>query len=558
MTVFLRRLCSLVVVLLFSSISIALANNNRTIYHNGKVFTADSNNPWAEGVVTQGRFIIAVGSDEDVMEHYTPGTTLVDLQGKTMIPGLNDAHVHPSDNTSFPRAALLNTPAFVPGPGPTFNDVLNLIQAAAATQPAGKWLFVFIGENVVNDPNANRFNLDTVSPNHPVLLSAWYGHGTFFNTKAMTLLGIGEQEPDPVGGFYQRMPNSNIVKGVAHEYAEHKIRRYFANQMTNAEFKTLYENFDTAAKRLGYTSVQEFSVGLTQQRHLSLLKNSNLSIRWNARCFPITINESCDVAAEFSPLIPFTKLRSSGLKWIADGSPIERLAYWRNDYADAPGVRGQLDFTINQMRAQVARSNNLNAIKNQYLVHAVGDAAIDTVMDLLDESAPDAIWKLRRPRIEHGYGLHYADIDRAKRLGLVIVENPIHFGLAELTATRLGSTLDTTFNMKSILDKGARLAIGSDAVAAVGNPYLDIFLAVVHPTRPSEAITVEQAVTAYTLGAAFAEFSEAWKGSIEVFKAADLVVLSQDIFTVSPPTILSTESVLTVVDGNVVYDAGVL
>lgn len=554
----LNRLLAFVVIALSFASTSAFAHHGRTIYYNGRVFTSSPRHLWAEGVVVEGRFIVAVGTTEHVLHFKQNDSNLVDLQGKTMIPGFNDAHVHPYDSTSFPRAAYLNLATdFIPGPGPTLQDVVNLVQQGAANNPPGTWLFVSVGTNVVENPDANRFALDAVSPNHPVLLAAWYGHGTCLNTEAMQAIGIGEQEPDPFGGFYERLPSSNVITGVAHEYAEHLIRRYFAGQMSDQEFKTLYENFAAAAARRGYTSVQEFSVGVPQQRHLDLLAQSNIPIRWRAICFPLTLGESCDVPAQFSPSRPFTKVKASGIKWIADGTPIERLAFLTEDYADAPGVRGHLNFPAGAIETELQRSAAGPVKERQALFHSVGDGTSDTILDEMDAVASDNHWKARRPRIEHGTLLRPGRYESARKKGVFVVQNPLHFSLAPISNVRFSPSLLADVDpMKSLLDANIKLALGSDSVATPGDPYLDLFFALIQPTRPSEALTIEEAVIAYTKTSAEAEFQEQWKGTLEPGKLADLVVLSQDIFTLAPPAIITTQSLLTVVDGEVVYDAG--
>jgi predicted amidohydrolase YtcJ len=269
---------------------------------------------------------------------------------------------------------------------------------------------------------ADRFALDSAAPNHPVLLSAWYGHGTFLNSKAIQVMGLAEDEPDPFGGFYDRMPGTNILNGVAHEYAEHLVRRYFATQMTDAELQSLYESFAAAAARTGYTSLQELSIGVPQERHLRVLSKSRLPVRWRAICLPLDLNESCAIPSGFAQT---SQLTASGIKWVADGTYIEHAAFQEQDYADAPG-----------------------------------------------------------------------------------------------------------------------------------NPWLDLFFAQLQPTRPAEALTIEEAVIAYTRTAAEAEFQEQRKGTLEPGKLADFVALSQDIFSLPkdhPETILGTFPVLTVVGGKTVY-----
>ena len=539
----------------------ALAGHDRTIYYNGKLFTSNDQQLWAQGLVVEGKSITAVGTSAHVLAFQEEDSKLVDLNGMTMIPGFNDAHVHPFDTTSFPRAVKLNNAAdFIPNGGPSLQDVIGLIKAGAAKSPAGTWLMASIGTNVIEDPNATRFTLQDAAPEHPVLLASWYGHGTILNTKAMQVLGISETEPDPFGGSYERLPNSNVITGVAHEYAENLIRRYFANTMTDQEFKTLYSTFAANAARLGYTSIQEFSIGLPQSRHLALVEQSNIPIRWRAICFPLTLSEPCDVPPQLGSGRPFAKITASGIKWIVDGTFVERGAFLNKDYADAPGVRGRMNFALDALQTELARSARGRVVDTQPMFHTVGDGTSDAILDSMTTVASDSQWAIRRPRIEHGTLLRPYRYDSARAKGVYVVQNPLHFSLAPIWNVRLSSeALADVDPMKSLLKANIKLAIGSDSVDAPGNPYLDLFFALTQPTHPSEAITLEQAVIAYTRTSAEAEFQELSKGTLQPGKLADLVVLSQDIFTVPvPQAIIATQSVLTVVDGKAVYDAGIL
>jgi hypothetical protein len=171
----------------------------------------------------------------------------------------------------------------------------------------------------------------------------------------------------------------------------------------------------------------------------------------------------------------------------------------------------------------------------------------------MDVTGGPKAWADRRVRIEHGDGIMPEMIPRVKRMGLIVVENPTHLAVRELFVKRFGvERADQMQPMRSLLDAGIPLALGSDGP---NNPYLNIMLASVYPGKPREAITREQAVVAYTLTAAYAEFAEKDKGSLEPGKYADLAVLSQDIFEVPPPELPKTMSVLTMVGGKIVYDA---
>ncbi|MCX7748816.1 MAG: amidohydrolase [Clostridia bacterium] len=529
--------------------------SNMTILYNGKVFTGDGENPWAQGLVIVDRFIVKVGTSEEVLEYQIPDAQVIDLKGKTVIPGLNNAHAHSFWASSYPHAVRVNAPDFIPGPGPTFEEVLNLVAQAVAKTPAGTWIFANIGSSVVENSAVNRFLIDQVAPNHPVMFFAWWGHGTYFNTKAMNMMGISEQEADPYGGFYERMPGTNIVKGIAHEYAEFRINRYFANQMTNEEFISLFKAFEKDAFKKGITSVQDYPVGVEQTKFLNLLSQADTSLRWRVFNFPLTLDDAYDNRPEFSPINPFSLIKASGIKWITDGTPIERLGYITTEYLDSPGWSGRSNFSINDFEAFFKQALKGLPQKTQLSLHITGDKNWDNALNVMSSLVPDNVWEKRRVRIEHGDLMRPDHFNQVKNKGIVLVQNPSHFGSAGLYAQRFQpSVLSNMMPYRSLFESGIPVALGTDAIGAVGDPYLDLFLSLIHPTRPTEAITIEQAVTAYTYGGAYAEFQECFKGTLKPGKFADIAVLSQDIFTLPPPAILGTESVLTIVGGKIVYN----
>jgi predicted amidohydrolase YtcJ len=532
-------------------------DDDRTIFYNGKVFTSNERHLWAEGVVVEGRRVIAVGTNQQVLALRNRNTKLVDLDHRTLIPGFNDAHVHPFDTTSFPRAVQLNRPTdFLPLAGPSLDEILALVQRGAAAQPAGTWLMVSIGTNVIEDSRTTRFEIDRVAPNHPVLLAAWFGHGTFINTKGLQALGIGEEQPDPFGGSFDRVPGSRVITGAAREYAEHLVRRLFADQMSDAELRTVYERFAAGAAQMGYTSVQEMSVGVREKRHQKLVEQARLPIRWRAIAFPLTLDESCDVPKSLSPK-PFAMKTAGGCKRIVDGSHIERLALMRRDYADAPGVRGRLNLPASAIETALRRALNGSPDETQPLFHTVGDGTTDTILATMQSVASDKRLRDLRVRIEHGTLLRADRYERARRMGVFVVQNPVHFSLVDIANARLHpEQLAELDPMRSLLDHGIKVAIGSDQVGFPGNPYLDLFFAMIQPTNRAEALTMEEAVIAYTRTAAEAEFQEDWKGTLEPGMAADLVVLSQDIFSVPVEALPGTAAELTMVDGRIVHDTG--
>lgn len=522
---------------------------HRTVLHGGSVFTGDPAAPWAQAIAIEGDRVVATGTSAALLAAAPAGTTRIDLGGRLVIPGINDAHVH----VVVPEGDYLNAPDFIPGPGPTLADVEALLAGGAAATPTGTWLFAFIGSNIFDDPSATRFALDTVTPAHPVALFAWTGHGIWLNTAAMTALQIASNEPDPFGGHFRRVPGSDVITGEAHEYAEFGIRRKLLALVPDAEIVAQYQAFAQTAVRLGYTSLQDMAVGLTHARALGALRKAHLPLRVRSICFPLSQDEACQLDVDDG------LVRGAGVKWITDGTPVERLAFVGTPYADRPGEVGAPDLPAAALRAQLTAHAKGPAPRHQLLFHSVGDAAIGLVLDAADATGGGPIWHDRRLRIEHGDLLFPQDFARARRLGAIVVQNPTHFTLAPVFAQRfVPAVLGNLEPLASLVSAGIPLALGTDGIGAPQSPFLNLLLATIHPSHPSEALTLAQALAAFTRGSAYAEFEDQRKGTLVPGRVADLAVLSQDIFHIAPGDIPATTSELTVVAGRVVWDSGVL
>lgn len=523
----------------------------QTVWYGGQVFTADPARPWAQAIAVADGQIVAVGSDAEVLGQAPPGATRVSLAGRLVIPGFNDAHVH----VIVPEGNYLNTPDFLPGPGPTLAEIKTLLSGGAASTTPGGWLFAFIGSNIFDDDQATRLALDTVTPDHPVALFGWTGHGIWINTRAMTVLGISPTQPDPFGGHFRRFPKSDVITGEVHEYAEFDLRRRMLAKVPDVVLISRYQAFAAAAVQLGYTSLQDMAVGLPHGRTLALLRAARLPLRVRSICFPLTPGEICDLASGTDDDV----VRGAGVKWITDGTPVERLSFVNIPYLDRPDQVGAPDLPFAALRDQLLVHRTGPAARHQLLFHSVGDGAIDSVLEAMLMTGGAPAWRNRRTRIEHGEMLFAGERDLARDLGIVVVQNPTHFALAPVFAQRFVPSVFAQLEpMHSLLAADIPLGIGTDAIGAPQSPFLNLFLATIHPTHPSEALTLEQALIAFTRGSAYAEFQDTRKGTLAPGRAADLAVLSQDIFHVPPPAIPGTTSVLTVVGGRTVWDAGVL
>jgi predicted amidohydrolase YtcJ len=321
-----------------------------------------------------------------------------------------------------------------------------------------------------------------------------------------------------VAGHFVRGADGKL-SGVVYEYAKFQINRRRSDMATEEEVLQQTREFFEDAVKLGITSVQDMSLPGGAERCLMASRKAPTPIRMRVvRMAGTTVNGRDKTEGRSLPVHPAPLITVSGTKWLLDGSPIERTAALRKPYTDLPSTSGELDFPEKEMEAMLRESLQND---DQLMVHVVGDRATELFLNAMDATGGPKAWSKRRVRIEHGDGIMPELIARVKRMGLIVVENPL----------------------------------GSDGP---NNPYLNIMLATIYPGKPREAITREQAVIAYTLTAAYAEFAEMDKGSLGPGKFADLAVLSQDIFSVSPPELPKTESVLTMIGGKTVYDAKAL
>jgi predicted amidohydrolase YtcJ len=321
---------------------------------------------------------------------------------------------------------------------------------------------------------------------------------------------------------------------------------------SDSALRQAYVDRAQEAVKLGVTSIQNMATSLDAAGTGRAIAGLSLPIRVRVIRFPGSTPTGAGVS-DWRQLktAPGSPIVVSGTKWILDGTPIERLAALRAPYSDRPGWRGRLDFPPDTVRALLAE---ILAAKDQPLLHAVGDSAIALAFTTMTALAPDSVWRALRPRIEHGEGLAPDLFAAARQLGVIVVQNPTHLALGSVAPTRYGpERLVVLQPLKSLLANHIPLALGSDGPL---DPGLNLMFAVTHPDHPAEAITMEQAVRAYTAGSAYAEFEERNKGRLVPGMLADLAVLSQDIFTVPPASLPGTTSKLTLVGGKPVWDPG--
>jgi predicted amidohydrolase YtcJ len=518
-----------------------------TVLIRGNVFTGTPEGLYVEAIALQGPRILAVGTSEKISSMAGPATKVIDLAGRLVIPGINDSHLHFQED---PIGIKVDFGSMEP----TCSHALELLQQAAAKVPRGTLLSGTIGPEAFFDPACTAAALDRVAPGDAVVLGTWTPHAGILNQAAAKRFGIDTSAPPPMAGWYGKDLKSQHWDGVVHQGAWFRIFDMLMSEPSGQEarLRRLLEG----DARWGITSITliEFHPALRVAQLLAI--NSPLRVRLvpalayqeqNRRRRP----EYPPVPAQLAD-----RVSVSGEKWLLDSGTIERSGAMRAPYADDPTNSGQIDFPVEEMRAILEEAKRRN---RQLLLHVIGDRTIETLLTLMEETGGAKAWAKQRLRIEHGDGLMPDLIPRAERLGLIVVQNPMHFTFGELFLRRLGPERLAVFQpFRSLLDAGIPLVIASDGVTDTPllNPYLNIMLATVYPGKPQQSLTLLQALKAYTETAAYAEFAEKSKGRLEPGKLADLAVLSQDIFHVPSADLPKTESLLTIVGGRVAYASG--
>lgn len=513
-----------------------------------RVFTADPDRPRVEAIAVRGERIVALGSAAEVEALAGPDTETIELGGRVVVPGLNDAHAHAG---ARPEGARLDLGGEGPPPDPSWGEVLTELAAAVAGTDPGTWIFGTIGPAVIDDPEADRSALDRIAPDHPVWLEGNTGHGLLLSTFALERLGISDDADDPIGGWYGRDADG-VLDGWAWEAAAHvDATRALTAGVDRSERIRAYRALAERAVQWGLTTVQHMSNSSPGEEVAAAVADSRVPLRWTIYRWPTPRSEIDEAYRLESPAPPAdARIRFAGAKWVLDATPIERYALMREPYADRPGWHGQPNYAPGELRAILAGALESG---EQLALHAAGDSTLAMVTrTMLDLADPDA-WRALRIRIEHGDGLFSDLVPSVRDLGMVLVQNPLHFATPDRTRPRMGARADEFQPLASVLDAGVPIALGADAGGEARNPWLNVMLAVAHPANPGEALTVEQAVIAYTRGAAVAERMEAEKGTLAPGMLADLAVLSQDVFTVPADALPGTTSVLTVIGGQIVH-----
>lgn len=537
---------SILAAALVATLPVAASAGPQWLIINALIYTADPARPQAQALAVEDGRISAVGSDNELLARAAPGTRVVDAGGRRITPGLTEAHVHLAAGLPMfvPPAARLTARGGAPL-GPTADEALAAVAAEARRSSSG-WIAGFVTPAVALDPRPWRTALDAASPERPVMLRGFWGHTTLLNSAALSMLGVDEETTDPLGGWWGR-DASGRLNGRAYEGAENVGWERVA-PLDPERLAAVFREASERYARWGVTSIHLVNNAKTATLTTAALARLPPGLKWTVYAWGMAQRDIAAAWAEIDAVprpLP-ARVRVDGPKWMLDGTPLEQNALRRDDYPGRPGWRGRSNFSDAELREILCRALER---PEQLMLHVVGDAETDRLLRMMRELAPDAAWAAKRVRLEHGDGLRRDTVAAARRLGVVVTQNPTHLAPADTPAVRQTGTL-----LASLLRAGIPLALGSDAAGAESNPWFNMMLAM-RNGAPGEQLTREQALFATTAGGAHAERQETRRGRIAVGYAADLALLSQDVLTVPIEELPATRSLLTLVDGEVVFES---
>src|SRR6266849_5623687 len=525
---------------------------------NARIHTMDQGQPLAEAVAVSGNRIIAVGTTKEIRKLAGANTRVIDAEGQLVLPGFNDAHVHfMSGGFQLSSVDLRDASSQ--------QEFAERIRAFADKLPPGRWI---TGGDWDHErwPDAKlptKELIDRYTPKTPVFVNRLDGHMALAKSLALKLGGVTRETKDPDGGVIVRDPKTGEPTGVLKDAAQSFVWKVipaatFEEKLAAARAATNH------AASLGVTSVQDMSAGADVGVYQTLLDRGELKTRIYA-VWPLP---SWDRLARTGVRAHFgsAMLRTGGLKGFADGSLGSTTALFYEPYQDAPNTSGIGSDEMFPEGAMLERVRGADSAGLQVIIHAIGDRANDLILSMYERVEKENGDRDRRFRIEHAQHLRAPDISRFARDHIIASMQPYHaIDDGRWAEKRIGhERAKATYAFRSLLDSGATLAFGTDWTVAPLDPMLSIYAAVTRRTLdgkhpggwiPEQKISVEEAVRAYTIGSAFAEFQEKEKGTIGPGKLADLVILSREIFKIDPKEIDKVKVVMTIMDGRIVYEA---
>jgi len=535
------------------AVIIAYNRNNSSpadlIIINANIWTGNDQQPNAEAIAISADTIMAIGSTEEIVVYKSSNTKIIDAKGRFIAPGFIDSHVHLLTG----GRSLLSVELRDAGTKEAFTR--RIADFAKSIEPnewilEGNWDHTLWGGEL-----PHKDWVDDYTKDNPVAIYRLDGHMVFANSAALKFAGIDKNTSEVAGGIIIRDTDgepTGILKSNAMNLLLDKIP-----PMTTIQKEQSFKAAQAYFLSNGVTSVHDVDSTESYATANKFKAGGDLAVRVYAIKPIYKWHQLTAIANQADKWV-----KQGGVKGFVDGSLGSHTAAFHDHYTDQAGDKGYFIFDTENLYQWISKADKANL---QITVHAIGDNAIHSLLNIYERIIKENGKKDRRLRMEHVQHLAPADIARFAELEVIASMQPYHAIDDGRWAEELigPERIKTTYAFKSLLDADAMLAFGSDWAVAPASPLYGIYAAVTRRTLddknpngwiPEQKITVEQALNAYTKDAAYAAFDEDIKGTLEVGKLADFVVLSEDLFKVEPAQIRDIQVLKTYVGGKRVYE----
>jgi predicted amidohydrolase YtcJ len=532
------------------------------ILKNGVIYTVDEKRTIAEALVIINDKIVYVGEEQGVEKYQEPGSKVIDLKGKMVLPGFVDAHSHPSHAMD-----LVGNISLYDGDSP--QEYLEIISSFVKHHP-GRDYYRGSGWSDTHFSNLGpgKDLLDEILPERPIALISYDGHSMWVNSTTLERAGITKDTPDPDGGRIEKDPDSGEPSGTLRETAFKLVEDVIPEHSID-EIKNALIAFQEMAVRVGVTLVHDAMLDdKSIQAYNELAKSGQLRMRFRGS---ITLEADQEIEPQIDLVIaekeknkhPYFQTHSA--KIFVDGVIEGGTAYLLEPYAHKPDFDGEPIWPPDLLNRTSA---DLDKEKIQIHLHVIGDAAVRITLNALENARKlNGVWDSRHS-VTHLHLVDPDDIKRFKELEIVGIPQPFWFKVDdyyhELALPYLGKErADRQYPMKSFIDAGVMMASASDFPVTIPfDPLIAIQTGITRRSVkvdynevlwPEERTSLEEMIVSFTYNGAYANFLESEIGSLEVGKKADLIILNDNLFEMPEDQITKTKVLLTMVDGNVVY-----
>ncbi|CAG9613337.1 N-substituted formamide deformylase [Bacillus rhizoplanae] len=529
------------------------------VFLHGEVITVDEQNRIVEAIAVKRNRIIAVGTSEEIKRLISPQTTVIDLKGKTLLPGFIDSHLHIS-SYGIDKLGVSCKATHIH----SLQDIFQDLRKKASGLPAEKWVraWGFNETKIAEQRYPTREELDQISMEHPIIIIRACNHISVVNSKALEILGIHKDTPDPKGGMIEHSAEGELT-GRLIETAHFQI----SNKVTYSEEET--------AQALALASADFVAAGITSIHDAGCNDSEGFRAMHEAvRQGLVKVRIYAMVCALDNPELFLESMINAGMvtglgndrfkigpaKLFTDGSSSGPTIATRKPYTSNPEDYGILYYTQEELNRQLVEAHKKGF---QITAHAQGDRAIEMVLNCIEAALKEYPRPNARPRIEHA-GISEPDlIERMKQLGVIPIPNPAFFyEYGNGYVHNYGDRVNQMYPLRDFFKNNIIAAAGSDSPVTDYRPLFGIQAAVNRKSKQGQEIgndqtvSVTEAIRAYTWNGAYASFDEQYKGSIEVGKLADLVILDGSILQAAPADIADLPVHMTIIDGEIVYQAG--